>query len=264
MPFKQINGTNIHYEVQGIGPDTMVFCHGIFFNGSIFHDLVEYFKARYKCVIFDFRGHGKSEVTESGYDYDTLTQDVVGLIQELNLSPCHVIGHSSGAFSAMRLAYQNRELLKSLILIDTSANSETAKFKFNLINTTIRFLGTKAVVNELMKLFFGQKFLHDDNRQEEVVFWKNALMENKKTIYKSFAAFINRDSIVSNLGNIPVPTLIIVGDEDAIAIPEKSKNIKLKIPQARLASIKGAGHCSVVEEPWEVIETIEVFLNGVH
>lgn len=264
MPYKNINGTKIYYEIHGMGPEPMVFCHGLFFSGQVFRDQVDYFKARYKCVIFDFRGQGQSEVTESGYEFDSLAEDIVLLIKELGLGPSHMVGHSTGGAVALRIACRHRELLKSLIVIDTIANNEPSKLRFNLIKATIQAVGIQAVSKKLMKLLFGQGFLTDENRHTDVVFWREQLNSNRKSITKSFSAYINREEVLSELGNIPMPTLIVVGDEDAFALPENSKNIKLKIPQARLASIKGSGHCSIIEEPWQVIETIEVFLNGVH
>ena len=97
-----------------------------------------------------------------------------------------------------------------------------------------------------------------------VQLWRNELLTNKKSIAKAVKGVVDRESVMNELDNIYIPTLVIVGDEDVATPPEKSKNIKLKIPQSRLAIIKGAGHSSVIEEPLQVIDVIEVFLNGVH
>jgi 3-oxoadipate enol-lactonase len=54
-------------------------------------------KERYRCVAFDFRGQGQSEVTRSGYDMETLYADAVALIEQLGCAPCHFLGLSMGA-----------------------------------------------------------------------------------------------------------------------------------------------------------------------
>ena len=111
---------------------------------------------------------------------------------------------------------------------------------------------------------FGQTFLNDPSRKDEVEYWRNEILSNQKTITKSVTGVIKREAISRELGNVAVPTLVIAGDEDVATTVEKARNIKLKIPQAHLAVIKRAGHSSTIEEPRQVIEAMEVFFNGVH
>ena len=264
MPHIKINGANLYYEIHGHGPETMLFSHGLLFNNKMFRDQIDYFKVRYKCVAYDHRGQGQSEVTENGYDMDSIAADAIELIRELQLGPCHMAGLSMGGFVAMRIAARNPELLKSLILIDTSAEPEPNKIKYNLLKSITKMFGVSAVMGKVMPIVFGQTFLNDPKRKDLVQIWKNELLTNKKTITKAVTGVIDRESVTNELGNIHIPTLIIVGDEDVATPPEKSKNIKLKIPQARLAIMKGAGHSATIEEPLQVIDAIEVFLNGVH
>ncbi len=260
----KINGAEIYYEIHGHGPETMLFSHGLLFSGKMFKDQVDYFKARYKCVVYDHRGQGRSEVTENGYDMDSVYEDAIALIRELNLGPCHVVGLSMGGFVAMRIAARSPELLKSLILLETSAEKEPNRIKYNVLKTITQVLGVSAVINKVMPIIFGSTFLNDPARKDLVQLWRNELLTNKKSIAKAVKGVVDRESVMNELDNIYIPTLVIVGDEDVATPPEKSKNIKLKIPQSRLAIIKGAGHSSVIEEPLQVIDVIEVFLNGVH
>lgn len=264
MPALNINGAEIYYEIHGSGPETILFSHGLLMSGKMFKAQVDYFKARYRCVVYDHRGQGRSEVTESGYDMDTLTQDAVGLMKELNLGPCHMVGLSMGGFVAMRMAARHREFLKSLILVETSAEPEPNKLKYNILKTIVGLFGVKAVVNRVMPIMFGQTFLHDPARQDEVDYWRGQILNNDKTITKAVTGVIARNEISRELSQVTVPTLVIAGDEDVATTLEKAKNIKLKIPQAHMAVIKRAGHSSTIEEPRQVIDAIEVFLNGVH
>src|SRR5262249_59370825 len=79
---------------------------------------------RFRCVAFDFRGQGQSEVTESGYDLETLTADAIELIEKLRLAPAHFVGLSMGGMIGMRLAARRPELVRSLALLETSADPE--------------------------------------------------------------------------------------------------------------------------------------------
>ncbi len=264
MSIIKINGADIYYEIHGESPETMVFCHGLLWSGKMFKAQVDYFKARYRCVTFDHRGQGRSEATPEGYDMESLYKDAIALIQELNLGPCHLAGLSMGGFIAMRIAARNPELVKSLTLMETSSEPEVFKFKYNILKIMTKWFGAGVVANKVMPIMFGQTFLNDPSKKEEMLYWRQELVGNKKTIARAIAGVIDRDGITDELGNIHAPTLIIVGDEDVATPPEKARNIKLKIPQASLALIKKAGHSSTIEEPKQVIDAMEIFLNGVH
>ena len=205
-----------------------------------------------------------SEETEFGYDMDMLLADVVELIKKLKLGPCHVAGSCMGGFVALRLAIRHRELVKSLILIGTSAETEPLKLKLNSFKIIIRYFSVSVLVNKLVSLLFSSSTIDDPSRQEEMAFWKNTFLIKKKSVFKALGGYIDRPGISDQLGIISMPTLILVGEDDKMTSPQKSKNLKLNIPQATLSIIKEAGHAVVVDQPWKVTETMEVFLNGVH
>ena len=81
MPKLQINDAEIYFEEHGAGPETIVFAHGLLWSGRMFDNQVNALQDRYRCITFDFRGQGQSEVTKSGYDIDTLTEDAAALIE---------------------------------------------------------------------------------------------------------------------------------------------------------------------------------------
>lgn len=66
MPRLSVNGATIYYEEHGTGPETIVFAHGLLWSGRMFDHQVNALKDRYRCIAFDFRGQGQSEVTASG------------------------------------------------------------------------------------------------------------------------------------------------------------------------------------------------------
>jgi len=68
MPLIRVNGAALYYEEHGTGPETIVFAHGLLWSCRMFDAQVALLKEHYRCVAFDFRGQGQSEVTRSGYD----------------------------------------------------------------------------------------------------------------------------------------------------------------------------------------------------
>ena len=96
MPYITINNARLYFEEHGQGNETIVFGHSMLFNLRMFDEQLEFLKSRYRCVLFDFRGQGKSEVTSEGYGLDSLTIDALEIIKALNCSPCHFVGFSMG------------------------------------------------------------------------------------------------------------------------------------------------------------------------
>ena len=130
MPKITVNGVSLNYQEQGKGEETILFVHGLLFNHHMFDAQVDAFKSNYRCIAFDLRGQGESEVTRKGYDMGNLTRDTVALIKALDCGPCHFVGLSMGGFIGMRLAISHPKLLRSLSLLATSADPEPGENVF--------------------------------------------------------------------------------------------------------------------------------------
>ena len=117
MPYLTINNVKTYYEDEGRGEETLVFGHSMLFNLRMFDQQVEFLSRDYRCIRYDFRGHGKTESPVDGYDLDTLAEDFAEFINELKCGPCHFVGFSMGGMVAMRSALKFSHLIKSLILI---------------------------------------------------------------------------------------------------------------------------------------------------
>lgn len=260
MPTIDINGCKYYYEIHGQGPETILFSHGLLWSGRLFHKQVDYFRDRYRCVVYDHRGQGRSGKPAAGHDMDQLYQDAISLIQALDLGKVHIAGLSMGGFIAMRLAARNPELVHSAILMETSAQEEPFKKKYRMLTTVVKMFGVASVKNKVMPIMFGQKFLNDPARKEERLFWEEQLLANDKGIVKAVKGVIDRNGVEEEITKITVPTLIMVGTQDVATTPEKAEFIHERIPGSRLVYIEGAGHSSSVEEPEQVNKAIEEFL----
>jgi pimeloyl-ACP methyl ester carboxylesterase len=81
MPTVRVNGAQLHYEDTGGAGAPVVFAHGLLFSGRMFDAQVAALKGRHRCIAYDARGHGQSEVTKAGYDMDTACADAAALIE---------------------------------------------------------------------------------------------------------------------------------------------------------------------------------------
>jgi pimeloyl-ACP methyl ester carboxylesterase len=265
MPEIQVNGAKLHYTDEGTGPETLIFAHGLLWSGQMFEAQVNAFKDRYRCITFDFRGQGQSEVTRDGYDMDTLYRDTAALIEALGCVPCHFAGLSMGGFIGMRLAVSRPELLRSLILLDTSADPEPEENvpRYNRLNFVARWLGLRLVISPVMRIMFGQTFLTDLNRAAQREEWEKRLIANHRIgITRAVRGVVDRQGVYDEIGGITIPALIIVGEEDVATVPGKAERIQSQIVGSRLIRIPRAGHSSTIEEPEAVNAAIKEFLNN--
>ena len=216
-------------------------------------------------MAFDFRGQGHSEVTRGGYDMETLYEDAVALIEQLGCAPCHFLGLSMGGFIGLRLAARRPELLRSLILLENTADPEPSEnvAKYRQLTFVARWFGLGLVVDRVMPVMFGRTFLTDPERAGARRNWRGRMSGNHRLgITRATTGVITRNGIASEIDSIRVPTLILVGDEDVAVPPVHSQRLHERITGSRLEIISRAGHTSTVEEPTAVNVAITTFLGG--
>ena len=264
MPHLTVNGVDLHYEQHGTGPETIVFAHGLLWSGRMFDAQVAALRDGYRCVTFDFRGQGQSAVTRDGYDMDTLAEDAAALIRTLRLEPCHFVGLSMGGFIGMRLAIRHPELLRSLLLLGTSADPEPPENlpRYRTLNVVARLLGLRVVAGKVMPILYGRKFLEDPERAELRAACRRSLVANHRLgITRAVTGVITREGVYDQLDRIRVPTLVLVGDQDVATVPAKSRRLHERIAGSVFRVLPGAGHTSTIEEPEAVNGAILEFLE---
>ena len=264
MPSIQVNGARLHYEEHGTGPETVVLSHGLLWSGRMFDAQVRALSSRYRCITWDHRGQGQSEVTAGGYDMDSLSEDAAALIEALGAAPCHFVGLSMGGFVGMRLAIRRPELLRSLVLIETSADPEPADSapKYRLLGRIARYVSMRLVAGRVMKIMFGRSFLADPARADERRELRARLLANHRVgIQRALLGVTDRVGVYDQLDRIRTPTLVMVGDEDVATPLARARRIVARVPGARLVLLARAGHSASIEEPEAVNRALIDFLS---
>ncbi|MEI5909669.1 alpha/beta hydrolase [Bacillus spongiae] len=108
---------NIHINVRYSNSckETILFLHFSSGNSHMWDGVLSQFKQHYNVIVPDIRGHGKSDIPKKGYHIDDMAQDIYLLLQELNMSKCHIVGSSLGAEIGLSLASSHPSMVKSLI-----------------------------------------------------------------------------------------------------------------------------------------------------
>jgi pimeloyl-ACP methyl ester carboxylesterase len=271
MALFALNGTDVDVEDTG-APDgrpdapAIVFGHGLLFSGRMFAAQVEALRGDHRCITIDWRGQGLSKPAADGrYDMDTLTSDVVALLDQLGLDQVHYAGLSTGGFVGMRLGARHPERLRSLTLLDTSAGPEDPEkiSQYRLLGNIYRWIGARPLIGRASQIMFGRTTLAGPRGEAVVAELVDILKGvDRKGMRGAIAGVTDREPCEDLLPLISTPTLVIVGAEDVATPVAKSEAIAAGITGSRLEIVDGAGHSSTVEQPDVVTALIRDFVDA--
>lgn len=271
MPFVVIDGVPIAYTDTGTPagkPDapTVVFGHGLLFGGWMFRAQLEALHRDYRCVTLDWRGQGHTPPTPDGYDMDTLTADAVGFLEALHTGPVHWVGLSMGGFVGLRLAARHPHLLRSLTLLDTSADAEdpTKIAEYHRLAWALRWFGHRPILGRVAPHLFGPAFRASPAAPATLREWSRRLATTDRVALRNAVHGVtSRPSVSPELPSITTPTLVLVGTDDTATPPSCSDRIATLIPHAHLHLLPDCGHSSTLEQPEAVTTHLHHFLTEV-
>jgi 3-oxoadipate enol-lactonase len=265
MPLVEANGTRLYVEDSGGAGPPVFFSHGLLYSCRMWDAQIPVLQRRFRCIRYDHRGQGQSTVEKSGYDMDTVAEDAAALIRALGVQPVHFVGLSMGGFVGMRLAARHPDLIRSLVLLDTSADVEPAEHlpRYRMLTFIERWLGPRLVAGAVMNIMHGASARADPTRAAE---WKAVkarfIATNRVGAVRAVHGVLGRKGIKDELANIWAPTLVMVGEEDTATVPAKAAAIAAGIRGARLVRIPKAGHLSPIDNPAFVTEQLLGFLGA--
>ena len=260
-----VNGTTLYYEDTGPGStgETIAFSHGLLWNTELFAPQVAALRGRYRCIAWDHRGQGRSAADHRHtIDMELVWQDATLLLEALGTGPVHFCGLSMGGFVAMRMAARRPDLVRSLMLLETSADPEPVEniARYRLLTNIVRLAGARLVRGRASAIMFGRSFLTDPSRRAERERYEE-LLAARRDVWRAVNGVIDRAGIASELARITARTLVVVGEEDVATVPAKAEQLVAAIAGAQLVRIPRAGHSSTVEQPAAVTAALEAFLG---
>jgi len=167
----------------------------------------------------------------------------------------------------IRLAPSHPDVVRALILLDTSAGPENPETidGYRQLATGMRDGSDEQraeIVPVVQSILYGQTWLNAD--PEGAAHERDLMLgHDREGLYLACQAVFDRDDVSDRLGEISAPTLVICGEEDVATPPELSRALAEGIAGAELVMIPRAGHHSSLENPAPVTEAIERFLERV-
>jgi pimeloyl-ACP methyl ester carboxylesterase len=252
MPVLDRPGASIHYQVSGSGSPAVLLSHGFAATAAMFAANVPAISDGHEVITWDLRGHGASDYPADPACYSPAEAlgDMAALLTHCGRERAVLAGHSLGGYLSLDFALTSPDRVAALVLIDTGPGfrNDAARDGWNR-----RAEGTAARLAErgLDAAGSGAE-LH-----------ANAHRDASGLIQAARYTLTQRDShVLEGLPRIAVPTLVIVGSDDAPFFAA-ADYMTAKIPLARKVVIPGAGHAPNVDQPELFDAALRIFLAEV-
>jgi len=259
MPFCSVDDVELYYEEEGDG-DPLVFIHGLGSSSRDWFAQVSHFSDRYRVLRLDLRGHGRSERTQGPYHMEQFARDVAVFLRKQGAVPAHVVGLSMGGMVAFQLAADVPDLLRSLVVANSSAEAQLQTWDdvwFYLSRrTTVQILGMRPVGHIIANRLFVKPD-QDVLRREFIERWS----ENDKCAYLWSVDAIMGWSVVDQLRDMETRTLLVSSEHDYTPVSEKT-HIAAQMPNADVTVVDDARHALPVEKPSAFNGIVDDFLDG--
>lgn len=263
MKTQTVNGIELAFVDQGSGTP-VVLVHGFPLDHTMWNAQIDALSESCRVIVPDLRGFGRSGASDGTVTMQQFAGDLASLLDGLGIDqPVALCGLSMGGYVALQFWQKYRSRLRGLILCDTRAVSDTPEMAAARLEMAERVLreGPAPLVEGMVPKLFVQTTAQA--QPEMVDSLRRVMMDSSpKGIAAAARGMAQRPEMVSRLAEIDCPTLVIVGERDAISTPDEMRTIARAIPHARFVEIAGCGHMSPMERPAEVSAAILEFLGG--
>ncbi|WP_263418153.1 alpha/beta fold hydrolase [Terriglobus albidus] len=221
----------------------------------------------FRCVAPDRRGHGRSDAPNTGYDLDTLVDDVSKIMDQLDLRDAVLVAHSMGAFEAVRyLATGGAHRIARLVLAapSTPFSTRTADNPEGWPKEGIE-AQTQLIVKDFPR-WIGENeepFFTPDTSQETRTWIKNMMMNVSLPVALATRAATSAADVRPDLAKISCPTLIAHGDKDVSApLAMTGARTARLIPNSRLIVYPGAPHAIILTHRERFLSDLLAFIEA--
>ena len=240
----------------------LVLIHGFPFDSRMWDDQLAGLSDHFRVIAVELPGYGQSAPPRP-FTTASAAEEVHELLKSIGALPCALVGLSMGGYVCFEFAARFLADMRALVLADTryDADSAEARENRNRMIQLVRERGSAAIAD-----IMEPKLLAPDTPKTRPAVQQKLrqIMESvsPQTIEHTLAALRDRSDSTGRLKSITVPTLIVMGQQDAITPLSVAQAMQQGIPRAQRAVIPGAGHMPPMEQPERFNRIVREFLAG--
>ncbi|SEB10132.1 alpha/beta fold hydrolase [Pedobacter hartonius] len=249
MPIIKVNNRDVHIQELNRGaPETILLVHGMLGNLSVYYFRIAPILARhFHVVMYDLKSHGMSEKITSGYDLNSLTDDIAHLLERLNISSVYLAGYSFGGLISLKMAARFPQQVKKLVLIEApNPNDDKTRLMMDAYNKE----SLENYLNGPDKKKQGKRLLDRKHRLYEHLFHETTIKKDVLQERDFFGA--------AEIAQIGQDTLLLYGAHSPCL--EAGENLNAKIRKSELFALNG-DHDIPLQEPERIGNMMEMFFR---
>lgn len=254
----QWEGQAVEVREIGTGP-TLILVHGYPLDGAMWSSAARRLSQRFRVLKPDLPGRPDNPA-EPGGSIDSYADFLESVLEAID-PPAGLAGFSMGGYAALALMKRKPPKVRALALVDTRAvaDDEAARGERDQAIVTLRERGVEPIADAMLaKLLAPSSSERGDlsGRVRRII-----LRQSAAALESDLKAMRDRPDSIAFLEEISVPTLVVVGEHDAITPPAEAQAMADAIPGARLAVIPAAGHLTPMENPSAVAQALDEFFS---
>jgi len=257
-----LNGIQVDYAEDGSSDgQPLVFIHGFTFDRHMWDGQLAVLPEGYRAISYDVRGHGNSGSGDGQYSLELFVDDLIALLDHLQISRAVLCGLSMGGYIALRTIERHPDRVCGLILCDTRSEADPNEGRLRRMQQLqlIKQRGLQPFAREFVRGVLTEQSLRE---RPELVHQVCSRIENGSPLglCGTLLALAARTDTTGALNGIRVPTLILVGEHDALTPPAAAHALQQGIAGSILRVIPSAAHMSNLENPGFFNEQLLGFL----
>ena len=256
-----IGDAEIFYDEAGSG-DPVMFVPGLGGGGAVWAQQVPAFSDRYRTIVHDHRGCGQSTYSQIDYSVDQMAGDAIRLMDKLGIERAHWVGHSTGGAMGQIVAQDYPERLASLVLSATwSGQDSYFKRAFAARKSVLSASGTADYArHSILTLLPPWYITQNPDRIDELEGYlagANQPVQIMESRIDAICAFDRRN----RMGDIRVPVLVIVAEDDMVTPRYLSDELAEHVPGAEYVVVPTGGHFVIHTETEAYNTAVRDFLD---
>jgi pimeloyl-ACP methyl ester carboxylesterase len=262
MPFCGCQGYRLHYHIRGhASSPPLLLIQGMAMPASAWITLPGRLARRFRVVLFDNRGAGRSTAPRGRFRIRDMADDAARVLDAAGVDQAFVFGISMGGMIAQELVLRHPQRVRALVLAATFCSHwRSHKPKLSVAADLALAILTTRRFKPMARLLVSEQYFA--NSPNGFVSWfAHTEPAGLRLITRQIAAVVRHEA-ESRLTGIHVPTLVLSGDRDRLVPVENSRRLAQLIPGARMVEFTGAGHAFPFEREEETVRLIiEHFLG---
>jgi len=249
---------NLHYQEYGHG-SPVVLLHGLGSSMQDWENQKDALSAKYRLILIDLRGHGRSDRPKGKYSIAGFAADVMAILNHLQLDKVHLVGISMGGMIAFQIGVDQPQRLLSLTVVNSSpevrVNSLASAVQLGKRWLFSRLLSMQSIGVMISTMLFP-KPEQAQLREQVIERWS----ANDKHAYLASLNAIIGWGVRNRLSRITCPVLVISADQDYTPVAQKQAYVD-ELAHAKLLVITDSHHATPVDQPQQFNQALLNFLD---